>query len=333
MVQKKRIKRNRAGFYDDDDELFLSEKACSKKAIKLGYSSKHIRIRIKEEYILLKRYALLLFGYFLALIYPYPIVMRNFSFYLHHTMKDYVEDESTLRHKTLYDLGHQVLPDLSQNKIFLRMNELANSFLVTAMVTLIISILFLKRNKMGQKSRKPGEIANMTNISSIGMLFRFLTMMVVGHFFRVLTYPLTSLPGPAKHCTNYTIEAINRPTVLREIFHRINSPFENCGDLLFSGHILAATTVVLSINHYLPIVTSMNKSICFRILLMILKVSVWVCLGLQIFTTIATRNHYTVDIWLATLFSYMNWTWHHNVILKRDPVIGKMKVFSNEKIY
>ena len=78
-------------------------------AIKLGYSSKHIKIRIKEEYILLKRYALLLFGYFLALIYPYPIVMRNFSFYLHHTMKDYVGDESTLRHKTLYDLGHQAI--------------------------------------------------------------------------------------------------------------------------------------------------------------------------------------------------------------------------------
>ena len=94
------------------DEPFLSdddspEKTCSKKTIKLGYSRKHVRIRIKEEYILLKRYALLLFGYFLALIYPYPIVMRNFSFYLHHTMKDYVEDESTLMHKTLYDLGHQ----------------------------------------------------------------------------------------------------------------------------------------------------------------------------------------------------------------------------------
>ena len=101
------------------DELFLSEKACSKKAIKLGYSSKHIRIRIKEEYILLKRYALLLFGYFLALIYPYPIVMRNFSFYLHHTMKDYVEDESTLRQKTLYDLGHQAIYIFLFSEIFI----------------------------------------------------------------------------------------------------------------------------------------------------------------------------------------------------------------------
>ena len=53
---------------------------------------------------------------------------------------------------------------------------------------------------MGQKSTKSGEIANITNVSSIGLLFRFLTMMVIGHFFRVLTYPLTSLPGPAKVC-------------------------------------------------------------------------------------------------------------------------------------
>ena len=118
------------------------------------------------------------------------------------------------------------------------MNELINSFLVTAIVTMIVSILFLKRNQMGPKSKRPGEIANINNISSIGMLTRFLTMMVVGHFFRVLTYPLTSLPGPAKHCTNYTLEEINRPKVLSEIFHKLNSPFENCGDLLFSGHIL-----------------------------------------------------------------------------------------------
>ena len=103
-------------FLSDDDS---SEKACSKKAIKLGYSRKHLRIRIKEEYILLKRYALLLFGYFLALIYPYPIVMRNFSFYLHHTMKDYVEDESTLRQKTLYDLGHQAIYIFLFSEIFI----------------------------------------------------------------------------------------------------------------------------------------------------------------------------------------------------------------------
>ena len=81
--------------------------------ITIGCSAKHLKLRIKEEYVLLKRYALLLFGYFLALIYPYPIVMRNLGFYLHHTMKTYVEDETTVKQKSLYDIGHQVGPNLN----------------------------------------------------------------------------------------------------------------------------------------------------------------------------------------------------------------------------
>ena len=115
-----------------------------------------------------------------------------------------------------------MLPDLSQNKIFLKANELTNSFLVTAMVTLIISILFLKRSKMGQKSTKSGEIANITNVSSIGLLFRFLTMMVIGHFFRVLTYPLTSLPGPAKVCL------ISYQLIIRSSLSEVILYFNSC---------------------------------------------------------------------------------------------------------
>ena len=95
------------------DDPLLSEaenepKSSHKEIITLGCSAQHIKIRIKEEYILLKRWALLLFGYFLALMYPYPILMRNLGFYLHHTMKDYVQDETTLKQKSLHDLGHQV---------------------------------------------------------------------------------------------------------------------------------------------------------------------------------------------------------------------------------
>ena len=88
----------------------------------------------------------------------------------------------------------------------------------------------------------------------------------------------------------------------------------------------AATTAVLCLNHYLNIVTtSMKKRWMSRFLLIFLKIFLWLSLGLQIFTTIATRNHYTVDIWLAALFSYMNWIWHCHVILKRDPVVGNLK--------
>ena len=53
--------------------------------------------------------------------------------------------------------------------------------------------------------------------------------------------------GPAKHCTNYTIETQNRPTTAKEIFQLRNGPFENCGDLLFSGHMLSARLIFYGI--------------------------------------------------------------------------------------
>ena len=60
---------------------------------------------------------------------------------------------------------------------------------------MILSVFFLKRSKVGSKSKKHGEIANITNISAVGITFRYLTMMTIGHLLRSITYPLTSLPG------------------------------------------------------------------------------------------------------------------------------------------
>ena len=57
--------------------------------------------------------------------------------------------------------------------------------------------------------------------------------------------------GPAKHCTNYTIETQNKPTTAKEIFQIKNSPFENCGDLLFSGHMLSARLIFYAIKQFL----------------------------------------------------------------------------------
>ena len=96
---------------------------------------------------------------------------------------------------------------------------------------------------------------------------------------------------------------------------------------------IAATTIVLCLNHYFTIVMSMKKTIISRVSQLLFKTFVWFCLVFQIFTTIATRNHYTVDIWLAALFSYMNWTWHCHVIIPRDPVVKKAELPNSGKIY
>jgi hypothetical protein len=107
--------------------------------------------------------------------------------------------------------------------------------------------------------------------------------------------------GPAKHCTNYTLEEQNRPTSFNQVFQLRNSPLENCGDLLFSGHMVSASCVVYCITYYLFVMISTNKRKFVRFSVIAYVIFIWICLACQIFTAIATRNHYTVDIWLGGL--------------------------------
>ena len=58
-----------------------------------------------------------------------------------------------------------------------------------------LGVFFLKRSKIGSRSTTYGEIANITNISAVGIIFRYCTMMTLGHLFRTITFLLTSLPG------------------------------------------------------------------------------------------------------------------------------------------
>jgi len=324
-------------FIKDGDKVLKGNYAPAEENIKFGCSAKYLKIRTKEEWILFQRKIPFFLIYIFSLAYLYPVVMRNVGFYLHHTMRDYVHTNGSLTQKSLYDLGHEFLPDLSQDtktsKIFRTLNELIQYFLVFSLIAVILSIFFLKRSKVGSRSRKHGEIANITNISAVGITFRYLTMMTIGHLLRSLTYPLTSLPGPATHCTNYTLEAQNKPTTLMEIFQSINSPFENCGDLLFSGHMVSASCVVYCITYYLFVMISRNKRKIVRLSVIAFVIFMWICLGCQIFTAIATRNHYTVDIWLGGLIGYMNWMWHRYVVLPKDPIIGKSDLFHGVKIY
>ena len=165
--------------------------------------------------------------------------------------------------------------------------------------------------------------------------------------------------GPAKHCTNYTLEEQNRPTSFNQVFQLRNSPLENCGDLLFSGHMVSASCVVYCITYYLFVMISKNKSKFVRFSVVAYVIFIWICLACQIFTAIATRNHYTVDIWLGGLIGknrfwkkklyifwkkndifdillilgYMNWMWHRFVVIPKDPVVGKSDRFHGVKIY
>ena len=67
-----------------------------------------MKIRVREEWILLRRKIPFFLLYIFSLSYLFPVVMRNIGFYFHHTMRDYTYKNTTLKQKSLYDLGHEV---------------------------------------------------------------------------------------------------------------------------------------------------------------------------------------------------------------------------------
>jgi len=87
-----------------------------------------------------------------------------------------------------------------------------------------------------------------------------------------------------------------------EIFKYTSTIAPNCGDLIFSGHMFQGVTMLMAANEYLhAFVTllSVRRSIVAGIVL--------VCL-VQIYTIIASRSHYTVDIVIACYTAVLLWT-------------------------
>ena len=79
--------------------------------------------------------------------------------------------------------------------------------------------------------------------------------------------------------------------------------------------------------------TSKNRRKMVRILVITFVSFIWFCFICQGVVAIATRNHYTVDIWLGGLMGYMNWIWHRYVVLPKDPIIEKSDLFHKGKNY
>ena len=93
----------------------------------------------------------------------------------------------------------QLLPNLSEDTrtshILHIFNESIQYVLGFFGLLVTFGVFFLKRSKIGTRSTIYGEIANITNISVVGIIFRYCTMMTLGHLVRAITYTLTSLPG------------------------------------------------------------------------------------------------------------------------------------------
>ncbi len=141
---------------------------------------------------------------------------------------------------------------------------------------------------------------------------RYLNVISIGHLLRILTYLSTSLPGSADHCKVGSPE-YNPPQHWYQAFYKLDGfgiP-DNCGDLIFSGHMLQMMVAMLCFNKYADNV--MTKKIS-----MSLKILSWLLIPLEAFFIISSRNHYTVDITVAIYVSVLLWIVYNTHIQSKD---------------
>lgn len=159
----------------------------------------------------------------------------------------------------LPDLGHEMIPRLEPE-------NLGDMVMSSLIVSFVIAILL-------NKKRWP-------------MITRFLLTLGNLYILRVVTILVTSLPATENHCrTNYLkIDNIYWNTLKGLL--TLGGGNIHCGDLMFSGHTCMVTNI------WITFMINYKKHNFVRLVITILML-------VTFYFIIATRSHYTADIWIA----------------------------------
>lgn len=195
----------------------------------------------------------------------------------------------------LFDIGFFVVPEISERS---KLNVVSDVMTGTVPVALFLYVcVFLDRRRRCRA---------MTD---------WFRMMTVLYCFRCITSTMTSLPGPAPHCSNraYTRGYYLPPTTWHDIATSLFTAVSggSCGDLLFSGHAAMTTVSTLLLvrqqRRHGRRAERLAKGIgCAYIFV--------VCLF-----ALASRKHYTVDLALGTLIGSLTY-FRFRDSWTRDPV-------------
>jgi hypothetical protein len=259
--------------------IYLSWKSPRRDAI--------IRRGIRDVVLVGKNLIALVLATF-VMAYFQSIFGRNLAFYRHHQLADYVKNpELNLLHNRLYDLGFEVFPDLSNEESVLSANE-GLQYCLAAAVIITLSIPYWFELKKGV----------VFPVHSVNVITRLLCTIAIGHVLRMPCYLVTSVPGPSPHCIG-AIEYQNRPRDLSHVLWHAHTG-ANCGDLIFSGHMLFATTAICTVAHYVDIMFGRRKAYMVTMLLLPL-------FCMQVTLILMSRAHYSVDMVTGTIIGVMNW--------------------------
>jgi len=159
----------------------------------------------------------------------------------------------------LPDLGHDLIPKMEPENL--------GDMVMTCLIVMFLIALLLNKNRWP-------------------IITKFLLTLGNLYFLRVVTILVTSLPPTDNHCrTNYLqIDNIYWNTLKGLL--TLGGGNIHCGDLMFSGHTCMLTNV------WLTFMINYKKKHFVRIVATLLMLTAF-------FLIIATRSHYTADIWIA----------------------------------
>jgi len=124
------------------------------------------------------------------------------------------------------------------------------------------------------------------------MLVRFFRVLVLAQTLRIISFLVTSLPGPNYHCrpgsTRYSPPKGFSDMILRQ------DAFFGCGDLVFSSHTTFLVLCALTIHKYCSIAKA--------------KVIAWVFVSCFCVLCISARKHYSLDVIVALYTVPLLWT-------------------------
>ena len=242
--------------------------------------------RFREEMDLLSRQWRSILGSIFVLIYLVLIVFLNLAFYRYEPL----ETGGRLK-----DLGYELIPELSDE--YEAVVDLPLTFIYVIM-GLVVFGTFRTCFPCRRGTFKP-EYDQVPYV--VNMVRRFGLTYAFGHSFRALTYLVTTVPGGNERCLSYAAMKKYKPS-FAECFYRTADVNYNCGDLMFSGHLLLCVLALCIINRYQTKAFGWSKraSECYIAFGVIL--TIW-----EVTMIISARHHYTSDCVVALYFTPTWW--------------------------
>ncbi|DBA04919.1 TPA: hypothetical protein N0F65_006921, partial [Lagenidium giganteum] len=256
---------------------------------------KHFQLRDKENFLRYVRIELQLLMAEWKVLLPCTIfqyvhgIFHNWAYYIQGHML------SIEQRFPLYDLGFKLMPELKEK------DSHWSEYLVFGGVFAPAILLVLSIPVFRQNPRKPRFM--------VIILKRVLLHLSIALSFRIISFMVTALPGPARHCRpmfdekcladnpgNPTLCVVPnpyfKPPTKSEFFTNMDA-LNGCGDLMFSSHTIYTLSFILTVSKYWP-----HKWL----------VGIMVCVQIAIaFLIVAARKHYSLDVFSALYIVPLLW--------------------------